>query len=248
MHILYDLWHTNVEVFKRTNKLMAEHDILMYVGLIYIPFLFAANYVASLLPLFGGMLWFFSIAVVLSDYFYLIDLATKGYKTGWSDVKDGVFVFSRKVFNILFILWVVDFGVKLLVLPLLPGFLAVIVLVVYWGGTFLLLNALPEVLYQKQHSDIEAIKYAWQFQKRNLVTWYVPNVLMIGLMLSLGLLFGPATRLFSNLPTALASAAITVVMLIVAQFLMGYFMLYRGLLFNKLDTTSRQRRTMKITH
>ena len=115
-------------------------------------------------------------------------------------------------------------------------------------STFLLLNALPEVLYQKQHSDIEAIKYAWQFQKRNLVTWYVPNVLMIGLMLSLGLLFGPATRLFSNLPTALASAAITVVMLIVAQFLMGYFMLYRGLLFNKLDTTSRQRRTMKITH
>jgi len=227
---------------------MAEHDILMYVGLIYIPFLWIANFVAQSLPLFGGMVWFLAVAMVLSDYFYLIDLATKGYKTGWKDVKDGFMVFTRKMFNILFILWVVNFGVNLLILPLLPGFLQVIVALLYWGGSLLLLNALPEVLYQKPHSDIEAIKYAWEFQKTNLAPWYVPNVIMIAMLFGGSLLIGPATALFSGLPAALASAGITVVLLILAQLAVGYMMLYRGLLFNKLDTTSRQRRLMKMTH
>lgn len=249
MQLIYDLIYTNLEVFKKTNRLLASHHLLMYVGLIYVPLLWAASMLAASLPFFGGMVWFLALAAVFSNYFHLIDLATKGYKTDWQDVRDGFRVFTRKIFNILFILWVIDFGVELLLMPLLPPLVGFWVGQVYWWGSLLILNALPEVLYQKSYGDIEAIKYAFEFEKRNLVTWYVPNALVLGLaFMTYNWLIARGMQLFSGLSFAVTSAAILVLVLLLTQLLMAYVMLYRGLLFNKLDTTSRQRRLIKIKH
>lgn len=249
MHWFFDFTTTNKTIIQKTNRLMGEHTLLMYVGLIYVPFLWAVNYFASRLPLFGGLIWFFALAMVASNYFYLIDLAVKGYKSSWQDVKEGFFVYSRKLFNMFFILWVVNLGVNLLILPLLPGFLGLWVGILYWFGAVILLNALPEVVYQKTYGELDAIKYAMAFQKKNILNWYIPNIALMAVVYGFQWgLFRWILPLLVSLPYAVAVGVTTVLFLILVQFIAAYAMIYRGQLFQVLDTTSRQRRIMKITH
>lgn len=249
MHWLYDIWQTNKNIFIKTNKLMGEHPLLMYIGLVYIPILAAAVYAASAIRFFGGMILAFAIAAVLSNYFHLIDLAIKGYRTAWQDVREGFFVYSRKLFNILFILYVANFGVNLLIMPLLPGLLKVLVGLILWNGLLLVLNALPEVIYQKPYGEVDSLKYALSFERKNLLAWYVPNLALYGLVIGTQMLVLKYLMPWAGqLPGPVALGVVIVSLLLISQFVLAYWMLYRGQLFHLLDTTSRQRRIMKITH
>lgn len=249
MHWLYDLWQTNKKIFIKTNKLMGEHALLMYVGLVYIPILWAASLASSMIPIFGGMVLAFAIAAVLSNYFHLIDLAIKGYRTSWQDVREGFMVYARKLFNVLFILYVAFLGIDLLIMPLLPGVIGGWLSIILWNGLLLVLNALPEVLYQKRYGELDSLQYAMAFERKNLLTWYVPNLLIYGGVVGTqALVFQYLLPWANRLPGPVAVGVVIVSLLLLVQFVLAYWMLYRGQLFQLLDTTTRQRRIMKITH
>lgn len=249
MHWLFDIWQTNKKIFTKTNQLMGEHTLLMYVGLVYIPILWAASYAASTIRFLGGMILAFAIAAVLSNYFHLIDLAIKGYRTNWQDVREGFLVYARKLFNVLFIFYVAFIGVNLLVLPLLPGAIGAWLGIILWNGLLLVLNVLPEVLYQKRYGEIDSIKFALTFERKNLLSWFVPNLLIYGAVVGTQTLVVRYLLPWAyRLPGPLAIGIVIVSLLLIVQFVLAYWMLYRGQLFQLLDTTTRQRRIMKITH
>lgn len=247
MLILKDLILTNLMVFKKTNALIAKHHLLMYVGLIYGPLLYAANVLGNLLPLFGGMVIFLSYAMVLSNYFHLMHLATSGYKTDWEDIKDGFFKYSRQIFGLLFLFYVAFIGLNWFVIPMLPGLLGLWFLLIVIFLVVVLLNALPEVIYLKNFGELDSIQYAWSFLKTNALDWGVPMVLLLGFNLAVyRMVQWLNVTLLGNLPGAVAQALLLVVMIIVFQFSLGYTMIYRGLLFTRLDKTTRQKRVMQV--
>lgn len=243
MKILLDLFDTNYTAFKKTNKLIGEHHLLMYVGLIYGPLVFATSYLGSMLPLFGLIVTLLGYALVLSNYFYLIDRATSGYKTEWDDVKNGFTVYMRKIFGIMFIFWVANLLIQLLVVPLVSGFIGFALSLLFMIACFVVFNALPEVTYKKHHSEMDSVKYSMNFVKVNLLEWYVPNILLFAAnyFIYQGLMIG-FSKVFVNLPSAVAQSLSIVVLIVVLQFTLGYTMIYRGLLFSRLDSTTRQKR------
>lgn len=247
MKILTDILHTNIWTLKKTNKLIGEHHLLMYVGLIYGPLLWAMLYLASNLPLFGGMIEFLAYALVFSNYFYLINRATAGYSTNWQDVKDGFGAYMRKIFGLLFVFWVANYGVTLFVFPLLGPLMGNLLGILIYGGCFIIFNALPETIYKKDFGEIDSIRYGIDFLKGNWIDWFVPNGLLIGANIGIWVgIFKGLPIVFGTLPFAVASALTIVVAILVLQLTVGYTMLYRGLLFTRLDSTTRQKRLMQI--
>lgn len=247
MKILTDILHTNLWTIKKTNKLIGEHHLLMYVGLIYGPLLWAMLFLADRLPLFGGLIEFLAYALVFSNYFYLINRATAGYSTDWQDVKDGFGAYMRKVFGLLFVFWVGFYGVDLFVFPLLKPLMGSLIVILIYGGTFIIFNGLPETIYKKDFGEMDSLRYSIDFLKGNWIDWFVPNVLLIGTNIGIWYgIFSGLPMVFGALPFAVASALTIVIAILVLQLTMGYTMLYRGLLFTRLDTTTRQKRLMQI--
>jgi hypothetical protein len=247
MRLLMDLINTNTYTFKKANKLIQDHHVLMYVGLVYAPLLWAMLTFAGMLPLFGGLVTFLAYALILSNYFYLIERATAGYSTDWQDIRNGFGAYMRKIFGILFIFWVANYGVRLFVLPLFPGMLALVAALAVLLLTFILFNALPEVIYKKDFAEVDSIRYTFEFEKRNIIEWYIPNILLIALNYGVWRAVTAINALIlPSLPQTVAQALSLVIVIIVLQFTIGYTMLYRGVLFKRLDTTTRQKRLMQV--
>lgn len=129
-------------------------------------------------------------------------------------------------------------------------------------GIFILLNAIPEIVYIRRYESIAAIKYSFSFIKENWIEWFAPLIaLLLPILLArpisvLTSLAGvnpfaaggdplfPARFIFSQTSSFLA-ASIGSLGILFAIVVTVWFMLFRGFLFQKLDGTSRRQRTYK---
>jgi len=105
----------------------------------------------------------------------------------------------------------------------------------------ILLNALPETIYQKYYSSSESIKYAFDFFKENWLNWFIPNVVFFALLYALeGINF---TSLFMPSINILGGISLSeIVEYLISQVIFSFMMIYRGYLFQLLSTSTRRKR------
>jgi hypothetical protein len=100
---------------------------------------------------------------------------------------------------------------------------------------FLLLNAVPEMIYQGRASGLELIGASYNFIVENWIEWLVPNLILFA-----------AGYFFLDFFQSLLFGLPAFVQLFASAFMMGlllaYFMTFRGFLFSQLHGTTRRTR------
>ncbi len=195
----------------------------------------ALTVVASLvapLGIIGGLLFSIASQACLSSGLYLIKNMIDSNKADINDFMNGFSIYLWELIGIAFILWIPMRIAASALAPMPNGALIylMIKLVLY-----ILLNPVPELIYQTRTSGLELIGASYNFIVENWLEWLVPNLLLgVAGFYLLGfvepLLFGLPRFLEFFLYSFLVGLGLT------------YFMTFRGFLFAQLHGTTRRSR------
>ncbi len=223
------------KAFVQSFKYFINNSIFMIVGAVMIIAIIAIHFLTAPLPLFGYLIRAIAESACFSSYLYIITRASLGYNVDWDDVKTGLYVHTRVILGVIilnnFILIVL---VQFLFVPL-P------VIFVYLLALAFFINALPEVISNKGYYVIDSIKYTFEFEKRNVLLWYIPNIIVILIFVLLQSFLSIGIYAFGG-NISIKLAAVIIVLLLIFQFVGAILMLFRQLLFRILDSGEYKRR------
>lgn len=252
MSIFKDLYYINKKSLTKTVELLVKNWTIVFTGIIYSILGIIVNMIIGLfmtsfvLSFFAGLVSILAMSAFASNYLYLMFKIVKYGKFTLQDFKDGFTVYLRKIWTVFFIIWVVSLLLDLIVMPILGGLLSRIVMpialniIVYLLG-FILLNALPETIYQKHYSSADSFTYAFNFIKENWIEWFLPNIAFFTIIyFALRRIFIDILLLRIGFLSALHIVEILVPILALA--ILSFAMIYRGVLFEILSTSTRRKR------
>ena len=241
MEILKDLLLTNRSILKKTVSAYKNNVLIFLLAIPYMALTILAGTIASMLGFLGGILIFVVEAAIISDYLHIIHQVITRRRFDMEDFKDGFTVHFRKVYMALFVLWVANYGLNLLVSPVLSALGLDFVLAAVYFFALVILNPLPEMIYQKYYSEPETFMKTIEFTRENAVTWLVPNVLI------LLVLWGVKILVDSMLLSFGLGWLNVIVTSVVLAGLISFGMIYRGYLFDVLSKTTRRKRLFTET-
>ncbi len=201
--------------------------------------LFLALQLAGMLAATLGVLAGFVLGLVLaalgSCYLYFLGEVVANAKVQLSEFRKSIGAYFWSVANVLFVYWVASLilGMMLGHSPQTRGAEVALQLV-----ALVLLNAVPEVIYQRHtYGGLATIQRAVQFLQANWLEWGVPNLLLLAV---LWLAFSDGLGLLIQLGTAGR-----VLWSILFGSLLHVVMVFRGHLFAALDGSSHRQRMFR---
>jgi hypothetical protein len=184
------------------------------------------------LGIIGGLLFSIASQACVSSGLYLIKNMVESGKTDFNDFLNGFTVYIWELITIAFILWI-PMRVAEAALATVPNGALIFLLIKL--GLYILLNPVPELIYQSRTTGLELIGASYNFIVENWLEWLIPNILLA--LAGYFLLQAIAPYLF-GLPT--------LVSLFLYAFIIGlgltYLMTFRGFLFAELHGTTRRSR------
>lgn len=209
-------------------------------GVIFAPLAYAMT--LSLAALFltpfgliGGMLLVLAGNGCVSSGLYLVENILKAGKTNFNDFIRGFSVYLWEVVRISFILWIPMMMAEAVLSPMPNGwlFLSFIQITLY-----IIMNAVPELIYQSRLSGLELLGASYHFIFENWIEWFTPNLLIT----LAGYILLRALRVIAGgLPFTLQ---FFVTALGLGLFL-TYFMIFRGVLFAELNGSTPRNRVYR---
>lgn len=236
MSLFKDLLQTNQKVFVKTWKSFSKNYLLFLLGIVYMAILFAGSIGASIFGPLASLIIYLIMAAVISDYLYIINQVIHNRQFDLDDFKNGFKFYLRKVYAFLFLVWVIQMGVDVLLAPMIPIFREPFMMTSINWFMIILFNAVPETIYQKYFSEGDTVIYATQFIKENALEWFAPNLVVIGLLYLINSQF---TVLLAKMNFSLIG---TLLSIILTSGIAGFAMIYRGYLYELLTTTTRRKR------
>jgi hypothetical protein len=187
------------------------------------------------LGIIGGFIYSLVSAACASSGLFLIRNLVENGKADFNAFLNGFTVFIWDVVTIAFILWI-PMRVAEMGLSTVPN--GALLYFLFRLGIFIVLNAVPELIYQIRASGLELIGASYNFIVENWLEWLVPNVLcvIIGFYL---------LDLIDSLTFALPAFAAVLVHMLFLGFELAYFMVFRGFLFAELYGTTRRSRVYR---
>ncbi len=244
MSVLQDIVVTNKKVMTKSFKAIQKNPALLGVGVLYVLLLLVGFQVSIIAGFLGGIVMTLVQSALLSSYLFLMNRIIRTGRFKQEDMTDGVRVYFRKIWITLIIVFVAQYGLSLVaqifgtVLPF-----AGLIWIIAYCLAIILLNPLPEVIYQKHVDELGTFTYAYGFVKENWIDWFIPNVLLGAVIwvvnTGINMAFGAIASGFS---IGLGLSFPVVISAIVLQAFISYSMIYRGLLFHELSTTTRRKR------
>lgn len=237
MNWIKDFLYINGLSMKRSAKAFLKNPVLLLLGFIYGSISLAATLIFSGIPLLGGFVLYMVEAGLMAHYFYMLHEIIKGVgKCHIRSVRPALRMYFLKVYGVLFFIFLVQFVSSSLFMGNITLTLIVFVFLI------LLLNALPETLYQRHYGAVESIKYAFRFVKGFYIEWFLPNLLFFGILFLMDRgNFG--ISIFNFMPRAVFVPDFWgILFYLLKQMVFMYIMLYRGMLFDILSTTSKHKR------
>lgn len=134
--------------------------------------------------------------------------------------------FALKLIQVGFVIYIA----QLLLRPIAMNFYSIVTIV-----AMIVLNALPETLYLDDYDGYNSIIKSVEFFKDNAFNWGLPNIIIMALLYALT---NEASLLSSLYFSDLKSIAKSVVVILI----MGIYLMYRGILFDILNGSSRRKR------
>lgn len=251
MEILKDIIYLNKMAGKKAFDLFLKNWLVIFTGLIYFTITLVARFLATpflyipLLNIIIGVVLYLLSAALISSYFYILYSIIKYGKFEFKDIRKGLKVYLYQITRLLFVGWIASIVVFNLLVPIiansLGGYLSVSTLVnIIMVIVLFALNPLPEVIYQKGYTGIDGIKYAFDYMKENWIEWLIPNTILLGLLY---LVTGSViTSLFSTGLSINILSAKGIALYLVGQVIFSFTMIYRGVLFDILSTSTRRKR------
>lgn len=180
-------------------------------------------------PWSGGMVIGLARSAALSIYCFFLGGLVAQQKVGLDQLKTSIGTYFWSWLNIFFVLWIAS----LLLTPVFaanPNLVMPVTLVL-----LIALNTVPETIYVKgTRGGIDTITRSFAFMQENWIEWFIPNGLVLGLVV-VGMVFGTVVSSLLGTLGAIGSG------LLLGIFLHVYAV-FRGFLFEALDgSTHRQR-------
>lgn len=250
LDILKDLLLVNRSTIKKASKLFLNNWVIVFTGFVYtllnIALIIVMNIIfrIPIMRFFSGIISFIATSAMISSFLYLLNQIIRYGRVTIQDFKDGFTVYLWKVYGVLFIGWVASFLFDRIIGPViysanlsLSGTISFIISLL----VLILMNALPESIYQKHYSAWDTVTYAFNFVKENWIEWFVPNVIMLGLFyLVTGNVIKDVFAISSGYFFSLSIRGI--LLYVIGQVMFSFIMIYRGILFDTLSTSTRRKR------
>ena len=184
------------------------------------------------LGIVGALLFSLASQACISSGLFLIKNMVESNKADFNDFLNGFTVFLWELLAIAFILWI-PLRLAATALATVPNgaliyFLLKLIL-------YILLNPVPEFIYQTRASGLELISASYNFIVENWIEWLIPNIL----------LFAAGYVLLELIETMLYDLPGFIALLLYSVIVglgLAYFMTFRGFLFAQLHGTTRRSR------
>ena len=228
------LWIYRISL-TRSVELVRENWGVVFAPLAYSIILSVAGAVLVRFGIIGGLLLLLTSNACLSSGLNLIENIVKGRKAVLNDFFRGFTVYLWDIVMISFILWI-PMRVASEVLYSIPE--GPLILLFIQITLYIILNAVPELIYQSQASGLELLTASYTFIIENWPEWFTPNLVITVVGIILMRVLGP---LVSGLPYAIQIFLMTSVL----GLFLTYLMIFRGILFSELDGSNRRSRVYR---
>ncbi len=134
--------------------------------------------------------------------------------------------FALKIIQVGFVIYIA----QLILRTIAANFYSIITIL-----AMMVLNALPETLYLEEYDGYNSIIKSVEFLKDNVLNWGLPNLIILVLIY----IYSNGVSMLNGLNfSELKSIAESVVVILI----MGIYLVYRGMLFEILNGSSRRKR------
>lgn len=239
MNIMQDILETNKAIISKTLKFTLHNWQIIFAGFVYSILFMLLMAVASMFWIFGGIIVSLAQAAIVSNYLYLIENIIRYDRISMADFKEGFKVYIWKIYGVLIVIWFVNYGASIFLSPVLNirvGTINIWTLAIL--GAFILLNALPEVIYQKHYGVGDSFSYTFEFIKENWIDWFIPNAVFAAILMFLIGGINPVNMLTRGA----GFGQLNILSSVIGQLLLSFIMIYRGLLFQILSGSTRRKR------
>lgn len=243
MNLIEDILYTNKNIIIKSLKSAMKNWKIFLVGIAYgLASIIMWRIAANAWILSGILIAIFQSAII-SNYLYLIENIISYDKFTIEDFKAGFTVYLRKIYMIVILFWFARFGVSLFLRPIFyirigPISLWLLIQII----VFILLNSLPETIYQKHYYGFDIITYTFEFIKDNAIEWFIPNVLIFIFGYVVHIIINAFILNFFTFNYLISLIIRMGIYSILYQLILSFAMIYRGHLFNLLSTSSRRKR------
>ena len=134
--------------------------------------------------------------------------------------------FALKIIQVGFVIYIA----QLILRPIAVNFYSIITII-----AMIVLNALPETLYLEEYDGYNSIIKSVEFLKDNVLNWGLPNLIILVLIY----IYSNGVSMLNGLNfSELKSIVESVVVILIT----GIYLVYRGMLFEILNGSSRRKR------
>ena len=228
------LWMYAVAL-RHSLEAVAKNWIVSFAPLAYGFILSATVSIVAPLGLIGGLILGLVSQACVSSGLYLIENIVRMGKTNFDDFVKGFTVYLWELVRISFILWIPLRVVSMALSGVPNGGLIFLFIQI---ALYVLLNPIPEFIYQTRASGIELLGASYNFIVENWIEWFVPNIVLTLLAYLL-------LELLSFLAISLPSFARFFLVTFGLGLCLTYIMVFRGFLFAELHGTTRRSRAYR---
>jgi hypothetical protein len=187
------------------------------------------------LGIIGGLVLGVATQACLSSGLHLVKNIVESGRADIKDFTNGFTVYLWELLGIAFILWI---PLRLLAMVLASAPNGALIYGLVQIALYILLNPVPELVYQTRSSGLDLISDSYNFIVENWLEWFLPNV-----VLTIAGIFA------LNVLSATTSGLPAVVQIFIIALGMGlclsYFMIFRGFLFAELYGSTRRSRAYR---
>jgi hypothetical protein len=217
---------------RRSLECLRKNWVVSFAPVVYGIGLSVIGTLVAPLGIIGGFLYSIASSACASSALFLIKNMVETGKAGINDFLNGFTVYLWDVITIGFILWIPMWALATGLASLPNGALIYFLIQL---GLYIILNAVPELIYQSRTSGLELIGASYNFIVENWIEWLIPNLILFAVGY---LLLNFVGSLFFGMPGF--------VQLFFYAFVLGicltYLMTFRGFLFAELYGTTRRSR------
>lgn len=219
----------------RSAQLVAKNWVVSFAPLAYSIILSVAAFFLAPLWLIGGLLIALTGDACISSALHLIENILKTGKADFNDFIKGFTVYLWEIVRIFFILWIPLMVASAALLSVPNGwlFLSFIQITLY-----IILNAVPELIYQSRSSGVELFGASYRFITENWIEWFIPN---LAITAAGYVLLHILDLVASGLPLFLQFFA----MAFGLGLFLTYIMIFRGILFAELNGSTPRNRVYR---
>lgn len=209
---------------------------VMLVLLVYFAVIELVGIATAQIYIVGSLIMALVMGACLSSYLYMIENIIYSGKANMNDFRNSFTPYLRRILNIAFWIWLASM-IYGSIIRFIPGGAANVINMIVYLAVSVVLNPLPEIIYQTEGSEINAFYSSYEFVRDNAAEWLIPNAIFSVCFYYL---------LRGGISFAGARGALSALRYLIALPVFLFMMIFRGILFRFLNGTTRRSRLFKM--